>query len=148
LHNNQGRGFYHCTIKRLLAIAKQHHGNFTPPRVSPSCPHLLRRFYHARLYGWTGVSLSLIACYRRTGCNPVFIAGISCSLQCKLVSCKSWQLAAKVASRFAVAMGICLISPILIFQRTIEPYLIFHCSIYKCLFIFYRHFRTITLANC
>jgi len=32
-------------------------GISAPPRFSPSCPHLLRRFYHARLYGEAGVSL-------------------------------------------------------------------------------------------
>ena len=47
-------GLLREVIKRLLA--KQHHGNFTPPRFSPSCPHLLRRFFHARPYGGTGVS--------------------------------------------------------------------------------------------
>ena len=47
-------------IKRLAA--HQHHGNLTPPRIAPSCPHLLRRIalqsqcFNARLYGRTGVS--------------------------------------------------------------------------------------------
>ena len=50
------------------------HGNFTPPRISPSCPHLLRRFYRSTL--WPDRSIIIpIACYRRTGGDPVSIAG-------------------------------------------------------------------------
>ena len=63
-------------IKRRSA--KPHHGNFTPPRISPSCPHLLRRitaYTASTLDFMAGQEYRPIACYRRTGGNPVFIAG-------------------------------------------------------------------------
>ena len=51
-------------IRRLAAASST--GISAPPRFSPSCPHLLRRFFHARLYGRTGVS-DPIAGFRRAG---------------------------------------------------------------------------------
>ena len=48
--------FYKSSVKRPAAYWL--HGNLTPARFSGGCPHLLRRFDHARLYGQTGVSLS------------------------------------------------------------------------------------------
>lgn len=50
---------YQREVTKRLA-AHQLHGNLTPGRISVGCPHLLRRSYHARLYGWAGVSLSLL----------------------------------------------------------------------------------------
>jgi len=54
------------------------HGNFTPPRFAPSCPHLLRRltaYTVSTLDFMAGQEYRPIACYRRTEDNPIFIAG-------------------------------------------------------------------------
>ena len=64
-------------IKRLAA--NQLHGNRTPPRIAPSCPHLLRRITEYALFQrstlWPDRSIfNPIACHRHTGGRPVLIA--------------------------------------------------------------------------
>ena len=57
-------------IKRRSA--KPHHGNCTPPRIAPSCPHCVIPRPRRAV---TGQEYLPIAYHCRTGCNPVFIAG-------------------------------------------------------------------------
>lgn len=46
IRNNKFYGRQREVTRRLAAY--QLHGNCTPPRISPSCPHLLRRLYPQR----------------------------------------------------------------------------------------------------
>ena len=52
--------------------AKPHHRNRTSPRISPSCPHCVIPRSRGAV---TGQEYRPIACHRRTGCNPILIAG-------------------------------------------------------------------------
>lgn len=65
-------------IRRLAAASST--GISAPPRFSPSCPHLLRRFDRARLYGRTGVSLSLLPVIAAPGAARCLQPAVSRSL--------------------------------------------------------------------
>ena len=55
--------------------ASQPHGMLSPPRISRSCPHCLRRFFHARTVA--GQKYLPTPSYGHTGSCPVLIAGVS-----------------------------------------------------------------------
>lgn len=71
--NGRTRFLYSVLVLQWLVsagVGLRPHRNFTSPGISAGCPHLLRRFYHARLYDWTEVSLSRCMGYGRRGCRP------------------------------------------------------------------------------